>query len=195
MVAMLRRVLQAGPTDHRFAAKGITSRALLLVPASSIAMPLVWMRDRRIAYPFWMDDLLLSVVAIDLAGNVFDLYDRYLHFDLIPHAHGTGAITILAAWLPGLSLRQAICVATAGHVLLEAQEVASDVLFGYRNVRGAWDTLGDLTAGAVGSLVYAFAYQRLVRRSRREPASPLGPRTVGRGRQGPEAPVSGSRAD
>jgi hypothetical protein len=68
---------------------------------------------------------------------------------------------------------RAIAVATAGHVLLEAQEGASDVLFGTRNVRGWRDTAGDLLVGLAGSLLYAAAYDRLVRAAGREPRSPL----------------------
>ena len=176
MVLMLRHVLRADPADHRFAAKGIGPRALLLVPAASLAMPLLWVRHRRALYPFWMDDLFLSIVALDLAGNVFDLYDRHTYFDLIPHAHGTGALTILAAWLLDLPFAKAAGAATAGHALLEAQEIASDVLFGYRNVRGWWDTMGDLAAGAVGTAVYGGLYDRLIRRAGRESRSLLGRR-------------------
>ena len=99
LAVMLRHVLKAGSRDRRFVGKGIGSRALMLVPAACVAMPLLWARKRRIPYPFWMDDLFLSIVALDLAGNVFDLYDGYEHFDLIPHAHGTGSLTVLIAWL------------------------------------------------------------------------------------------------
>jgi hypothetical protein len=171
MLAMLRRIRKAGPADPRFAGKGIGPRALIVVPAASVAMPLLWLRSRRGPYPFWMDDLLLSIVALDLAGNVSDLYDRCEHFDLIPHAHGTGSLTVLAAWLLQLPMRKAVAVATAGHALLEAQELASDVLFGYRNVRGPWDTIGDLVAGSIGTALYAALYQRCVREAGREPAS------------------------
>jgi hypothetical protein len=47
--------------------------------------------------------------------------------------------------------------------VLEAQEYASDVAFGLRNVRGWWDVAGDLGAGVVGAVVYAAAYERWVR--------------------------------
>lgn len=173
MVAMLAHVLRAGSGDRRFAAKGIGSRALIVVPAASLTVPLLWSRRRHDPYPVWMDSLYLSVFALDLAGNVLDLYDGYKHFDLIPHAHGTGAATVVAAWLLGVPMLSAVGVATVGHVLLEVQEYASDVLFGYRNVRGTWDVIGDLSAGVVGTVAYAGPYLWLVRRAGREPASPL----------------------
>jgi hypothetical protein len=46
-------------------------------------------------------------------------------------------------------------VAQLAHIALEAQEYYSDVWFGLRNVRGTWDTVNDLLAGAAGSAVYA----------------------------------------
>jgi hypothetical protein len=167
LIALLLRVRRAGPDDHRYRAKGIVSRASLLVPIVSVAMPAAWLRRGRGRYPFGMDSLMLSIVALDLAGNVGDLYDRYLHFDLLPHAHGTGALTILAAWALDTSILRGCAIATAGHALLEAQEAASDALFGYRNVRGAWDTIGDLAAGAIGTAIYGTAWALLRREAGR----------------------------
>jgi hypothetical protein len=182
MVAMLAAVLRAGPSDTRYVGKGIGTRFGLFAMPASLLVPALWLRRRIVAsrrsaplppYPAWMDDAWVSMLALDLVGNVFDLYDRYTHFDLIPHAHGTGVLTVTVAWLLDVPMMRAICIATALHVLLEAQEVASDAVFGYRNVRGVWDEVGDLSAGAVGSLVYAAAYQRFVRDAGREPVSPL----------------------
>ena len=96
-----------------------------------------------------------QAVTLDLLGNHFDLYDRYTYFDAIPHAHGTGAATVVAAQLGDLPVLSAVGAAQIGHIALEAQEYYSDVLFGLRNVRGTWDTVNDLLAGAVGSLLYA----------------------------------------
>jgi hypothetical protein len=60
---------------------------------------------------------------------------------------------------PALS---AIGIAQVVHIALEAQEYYSDVLFDLHNVRGTWDTVNDLVAGAVGSLAYA-GLRRVVR--------------------------------
>lgn len=179
LVAMFLEVLRAGPDDPRYRRKGIAQRyALVGLPAGLLA-PVARRLDRRTGagpadrYSVAMDNLLLSILVLDLAGNVLDLYDRHRHFDLIPHAHGTGAATVLAAWLLRQPMPGAVGAATIGHILLEAQEYASDVAFGTRNVRGTWDVIGDLLAGVVGSLAYAAAYEALVRRRGREPASPL----------------------
>ena len=144
------------PDDPRYRGKGIGTRGLVMLPASllfPLAQLLPGRRSRR--YPLGTDNLYLSLFALDLAGNHFDLYDRYTYFDAIPHAHGTGAATVAAAQLLDVPPLSAVGIAQIGHILLEAQEYYSDVVFDLRNVRGTWDTVNDLLAGAVGSIVYA----------------------------------------
>lgn len=144
------------PDDPRYRGKAIGTRGSVMIPASllfPIAQLLPGRRGRR--YPLGTDSLYLSLFALDLVGNHFDLYDRYRYFDAIPHAHGTGAFTVAAAELWDLPPLSAVGVAQIGHVLLEAQEYYSDVLFDLRNVRGTWDTVNDLLAGVAGSLAYA----------------------------------------
>lgn len=143
------------PRDPRYAGKAIGTRGLVVVPAS-LLVPAVWaIRDRRAAYPVWIDSLHLSIYALDMAGNYLDLYNRVTYFDAIPHAHGTGAATLVVADLFELPALSAIGIAQLVHIGLEAQEYYSDVLFDLHNVRGMWDTVNDLVAGAVGSLAYA----------------------------------------
>lgn len=182
MLAMVGAVLRAGPDDRRFAGKGIATRfTLFALPATMLIPALWWRRQLRGGggtaaappFPAWMDGLYVSLFTLDLAGNVLDLYDRHTHFDLIPHAHGGGAIAVTGAWLFGWSPSRAAAASIAGHVVLEAQEYASDVAFGLRNVRGWWDVVGDLGAGVVGATVYAAAYQWWVREAGHEPRSPL----------------------
>ena len=119
--------------------------------------------SRSAPYPVWTDNLWLSIFALDLLGNHFGLYDRYRYFDAIPHAHGTGAATVVVAELLDLPALSAVGVAQLGHIALEAQEYYSDVAFGLHNVRGTWDTVNDLLAGAVGSVVYRRGAARLRR--------------------------------
>jgi hypothetical protein len=106
-----------------------------------------------------------------MAGNSLDLYDRYSYFDLLPHAHGTGAATVVAQAVLGLPALSAVGVAIVLHLLLEAQEYYTDVLFGTRNVRGVSDTVNDLLAGLVGTGRYSAAYARLAAR-RPAPCAP-----------------------
>jgi hypothetical protein len=176
LAAMTVEVYRAVPGDRRFAEKGIESRIVAFGAPATLLIPALWLRRRDDRFPVWMDNLYLSMFVLDLAGNVLDLYDSSADFDLLPHGHGAGTVTVLAAWLYGLSMPRAIAVATLGHALLEAQEAASDAIFGTRNVRGWQDTAGDLLVGLAGSLLYAAAYDRLVRAAGREPRSPLAAR-------------------
>jgi hypothetical protein len=144
------------PNDSRYAGKGIGKRGLVVLPASML-VPAVWsLRGQRTRYPVWSDDLHLSIYALDLSGNYLDLYNRYTYFDALPHAHGTGAITWVIADLFELPALSAVGIAQLVHIGLEAQEYYSDVLFDLHNVRGTWDTVNDLVAGAVGSVAYAW---------------------------------------
>ena len=156
LVFLADAIVNAG--DSRFAGKGIGSRGLVILPLSLVLPALYLTRRRGQHYPFWMDNLYLSIFALDLGGNTFDLYNTYRHFDLVPHAHGTGAVTILFAWLLREPMLSAVGLATVLHVGLEAQEYYSDVLFGLANVRGTWDVVNDLVAGVVGSAAYGAGY-------------------------------------
>jgi hypothetical protein len=156
IVAILAEAL-ARPGDHRFAGKAIGTRGMVMIPLSLVVPALHLARGGRRKhdrYPVWTDNLWLSIFALDLAGNHFDWYDRYRHFDAIPHAHGTGATSVVVAELMELPALSGVGLAQLGHILLEAQEYYSDVWFGLRNVRGTWDTVNDLLAGAAGSVAY-----------------------------------------
>lgn len=148
------------PEDPRYRGKAIGTRGLVMIPLGMLVPVAHASRGQRGAarpYPIWTDNLWLSIFALDLAGNYFDWYDTHRYFDAIPHAHGTGAATVVAAQLADLPALSAIGAAQVGHVLLEAQEYYSDVWFGLRNVRGTWDTVNDLLAGVAGSLAYGAA--------------------------------------
>jgi hypothetical protein len=143
------------PKDPRFAGKAIPIRNLIIVGGLSLLFPALHVVRRRWRrYPVWTDNLWLSLFWLDMAGNSFNLYDRYTHFDLIPHFHGTGASAVALQRGFGLTRGRAFVIATALHSALEAQEYATDVFFGTHNVRGWWDSAGDLAAGFLGALAY-----------------------------------------
>jgi hypothetical protein len=145
------------PDAARYADKAIGTRGLVLIPASLVILVVhLWQRRRGRGgrYPVWSDNLYLSIFALDMGGNLLDLYDRYPQFDLISHFHGTGAVSVVISHLFRLPVLAGIGVAQVIHILLEAQEYYSDVLFGLRNVRGTWDVVNDLIVGVAGSLTY-----------------------------------------
>jgi hypothetical protein len=109
------------PRDPRFAGKAIGPRGLVTLPLS-LVVPLMHARRRRRGYPLWTDNLYLSIFVLDLIGNHFNLYDRYRYFDAIPHAHGTGAATVVLAELLDLPPLSAVGLAQLAHIGLEAQE-------------------------------------------------------------------------
>lgn len=146
------------PGAERYTGKAIGTRGLVLIPASLLLPALHRGRGGSDQYPFWTDNLYLSIFALDMGGNLLDLYDRYFFFDLIPHAHGGGAITLVASEVLRAPILVGVGISQVVHILLEAQEYYSDVLFDLRNVRGTWDTLNDLLAGVTGSLVYGALY-------------------------------------
>ena len=154
IAAMLVDVLRH-PDDPRYAGKAIPLRNLLIVGGLSLLFPALHVGRRRWKrYPVWSDNLYLSIFWLDMAGNWLDLYDTYLNFDLIPHFHGSGALAGVLHSAFGMPGWRAIGVANAVHAALEAQEIATDVFFGTHNVRGAWDSLGDVSAGLLGTIAY-----------------------------------------
>ncbi len=156
------------PHDPRYEGKAIPIRNLVVVGSLSLTFPLLYLWQRRPnrrpgrrpgwrRYPVWSDDLFLSIFWLDMAGNFFDLYDRYKHFDLIPHAHGSGALGAVLLNAFRMQPLAAFGVANGIHGLLEAQEIFTDVFFGTHNVRGAWDSIGDLGVGLIGTSTYILA--------------------------------------
>jgi hypothetical protein len=148
--------------DPRFAGKAIPIRNLVIVGGMSMLFPLVQLLVKRWKrYPWGWDSLYLSVYWLDMAGNSFDLYDSYTHFDLIPHFHGTGVFAVVFERAFGLRVWPAILWANGSHTALEAQEILTDVFFKTHNVRGWWDTAGDITSGILGTLAYPWLARTL----------------------------------
>jgi hypothetical protein len=146
------------PHDKRYEGKAIPVRNLVIVGSLSLVFPLLAIQKRRQPrwrrYPVWTDNLYLSIFWLDMAGNYLDLYDTYTHFDLIPHFHGTGSLAAVLLRAFDLSPLAAIGATNFLHTLLEAQEFGTDMICGTHNVRGVWDSAGDLSSGFLGTLLY-----------------------------------------
>lgn len=154
------------PDDPRFAGKAIPIRNLIIVITLSLLFPFFHFLKKRSSqvrlgwskYPVWMDNLYLSIFWLDMAGNSFNLYDSYFYFDLLPHFHSTAALAVVLLGAFGFSFWSGVGVANIIHMLLEAQEYYTDVLFGTHNVRGTFDVVNDLMVGILGTLIYGLIY-------------------------------------
>lgn len=153
------QVTASRPDDRRFAGKGIAVRNALLIGGFSLLLPALHRSStRRDAFPWTADAVLLSIPALDMAGNSLDLYNRNGAFDSFAHFYGTAAAAaLLALAMEGRAKEPVLVrwlVAAGGttflHVLLEIQEYWTDVLFGTHNVEGIEDAEGDVLWGICG---------------------------------------------
>lgn len=161
--------------DQRFAGKALGPRDVIISFGFAMIFPLFWRLRYRgrawRAYPWWYDDLYLSIFFVDMLGNALNLYEVWLEWDHIPHSHGPGALAIVLAGAFGLPILSAIGMSTLLHVILEIQEFYGDVLLGTHNVRDTQDQMNDLLSGVVGVLVYGAIWYRwsALRRKRAKP--------------------------
>lgn len=152
------------PDDPRFAGKAIPIRNFIIVMTLSLLFPVFYFIKKRWKhYPFWLDNIYLSIFWLDMAGNSFNLYDSYFYFDLIPHFHGTGAIAAVLVGAFGMSFWGGVGLANIIHMLLEAQEYYTDVFLKTHNVRGTFDVVNDLVVGLLGTLLYVVIYKLLIK--------------------------------
>jgi len=154
-------VTASRPEDRRFAGKGIAIRNALLIGGFSLLFPVLHRSSaRRAGFPWTADTALLSIPALDMAGNSLDLYNRHGAFDSFAHFYGTAAAAaLLALAMEGRAKEPALVrwlVAAGGttflHVLLEVQEYWTDVVFGTHNVEGIEDAEGDVLCGICGAV-------------------------------------------
>lgn len=150
------------PEDRRFAGKGIALRNALLIGGFSTLLPLLYRSStRRGGFPWAADAVLLSIPALDMAGNSLDLYNQHEAFDSLAHFYGTtAAAALMALAMEGRASEPHTVrwlVAAGGttflHVLLEMQEYWTDVVFDTHNVEGIEDVEGDILWGVCGAVV------------------------------------------
>lgn len=156
------------PDDPRFAGKAIPIRNLIIVITFSLLLPFFYFIKKRWSkYPFWWDNLYLSIFWLDMAGNSFNLYDSYFYFDLIPHFHSTAVLAGVLLGAFGFSFWSGVGLANIIHLLLEAQEYYTDVFLGTHNVRGVFDVVNDLVVGVAGTILYGLVFLWFRQRSKR----------------------------
>jgi hypothetical protein len=162
--------------DERFSGKALGPRDVIISFGFAMVFPLVWrLRYRKrqwSAYPWWYDDLYLSIFVVDMLGNSLNLYNAWEHWDHIPHFHGPGALAMVIAGAFGEPILSAIGIATLLHVVLEIQEFYGDVLLHTHNVRDTQDSINDLLFGVLGVIVYGIVWYRSTTLQRKR-AKPL----------------------
>lgn len=151
--------------DRRYAGKSLGPRDVIITVGFAMLFPLFWRlryRGRQWKeYPWWYDDLYLSIFAVDMLGNFFDLYNTYpLWFNHIPHSHGPGALAIVLAGAFGFPILTAVGLATICHVYLEVEELYGDILFGTHNFLDKQYEMNDLIFGLIGVTVYGLIWWR-----------------------------------
>jgi hypothetical protein len=158
--------------DDRFAGKALGPRNVGIMLGFSMLFPLVYLVAKRWrSYPWWYDNLYLSIFWLDMAGNSLNLYNSVEWWDHIPHFHGPGALSAVLMGVFGLPGLAAAGLATILHVTLECWEYYGDVLMGTHNVRGIADSINDLAYGLAGMLAYTMLFGRFAftRRRRAKP--------------------------
>lgn len=147
------------PDDPRFVGKAIPIRNLIIVISLSLLFPVLYFWKKKWGkYPFWFDNLYLSIFWLDMFGNSLNLYDSFFYFDLIPHFHSTAALAVVFLGAFNFSFWAGVGLANIIHMLLEAQEYYTDVFFATHNVRGTFDVINDLLVGVVGTIIYGLVY-------------------------------------
>lgn len=158
------------PYDKRFEGKAIPVRNFFVVLFLSLAIPILYNLQSYFpniihlfsAYPFWIDNIYLSIFLLDMIGNSFDWYDGYSYFDIFAHFHGLGAFAIVLYTFFVISPLEAVGLANIFHIMLELQEYYTDAFFNTHNVQGTFDVEHDLLAGLLGSFAYMTAYKIFV---------------------------------
>src|SRR6266542_5067884 len=150
--------------DQRFSGKDLGPRDVIISFGFAMVFPLFWrLRYRKrqwSEYPWWFDDLYLSIFFVDMLGNSLNLYNAWEHWDHIPHSHGPGALAIVLAGAFGWPIVSAMGISTMLHLALEIQEFYGDVFLHPHNVRDTQDSINDLLFGLLGVLVYGAIWAR-----------------------------------
>lgn len=166
LIACLVLVL-LDPAWGNLEGKAPTARALTY-PLLAFAVPL-WWQVRRPAgsYP-WLADLLLTFAAFsDILGNRLDLYDRVAWFDDVMHV---AVVTCISAALVLLTmtrtsstvavLERSVALGMTAALAWELFELVSFVTRSAELPSAYADTLGDLLAGWIGTVLAALLVHR-----------------------------------
>jgi len=106
--------------DQRFEGKALGPRNVGILLGLSMLFPILhFIYKRWTEYPYWYDNLYLSIFWLDMSGNSLNLYNSVDWWDHVPHSHGTGALAMVLIGAFGLAPLAAAGLATMLHVALE----------------------------------------------------------------------------
>src|SRR4051794_26379568 len=118
-------------SDDRYAGKGLSIRNVVIVVVWSMVFPALFFISKKWrSYPWAYDNLYLSIFWLDMLGNALNFYNVLDDWDLLPHFHGPGALTLIFRGLGRRSYLASTGSATMIHVALEVQEYLGDVVMG-----------------------------------------------------------------
>jgi hypothetical protein len=120
------------PDEARFAGEAIPIRNLVIIGGLSGAFPVLYWTRAVAALPGPAGQ---PVFVLFLARHDSQFVLPLQHFDPIPHFHGMGAVSLVLVAALGMHALSAVGVANVVHLLLEAHEYHTDLLFGTHNVR------------------------------------------------------------
>ncbi|MEE2769424.1 MAG: hypothetical protein VX833_09445 [Actinomycetota bacterium] len=139
-------------------------------PFSALVIPIVWhLRGRRSNYPYLADGLLVSPFALDLFGNLVNLFDTVDVFDDALHfVNWTLLVAAFVLLLDGRQLQRWNVVLLGvgfGAMAIIAWEAVEWVIqeMGTAGLQLTYDdTVGDLVLSTVGGAVGAAVASRAV---------------------------------
>lgn len=171
LIAML--LFAVANTDMpRFAGKAMEVRAVLYTIAM-LLIPAGWvLRGRPHPYPYVADLLFAGPFLVDVAGNVFYLYDSVVWFDDVAHAVtwmllvlAFGALLLRIRLTPWITAALCIGFGSVSHVLWEIGEYLI-MISGTTGLQLTYgDTVGDLAASLSGSVIAGLLIGRIATRS------------------------------
>ena len=171
LIAMLLFAV-ANPDMPRFAGKAMEVRAVLYTLAM-LLIPAGWvLRGRSRPYPYVADLLFAGPFLVDVAGNVFYLYDSVVWFDDVAHAVtwmllvlAFGALLLRIRLTPWITAALCIGFGSVSHVLWEIGEYLI-MISGTTGLHLTYgDTVGDLAASLSGSVAAGLLIGRIATRS------------------------------
>lgn len=160
--------------------KGLLPRAIGY-PIAAFAVPFIWFTwwRQRASFPWAVDFLITFACFSDIFGNFLNLYDSVESFDNVMHLVNNGLLTAAIILLTmhrssplGAVVERGIAFGVSAALVWEIAEFFAFLRWSPERLGAYADTLSDMSLGAVGSILAAFAVHALWRRGRLTEVAP-----------------------